>query len=1079
MSRPSIRFPVRATGTGSVWRWIKWGVIVALLAAIVILARIVQIEIDTSRLQARYLSELTRDIGFTVENGPSHSIRFPTTNGPYDTRLGYAQLPMFTDRLAQRGFAVASQARDSERMISLADQGLFIPFEEKDQAGIALRDANGATLFHTRYPQRAYESFDAVPPLVRDSLLFIEDKYLLAADQPNRNPAIDWGRFSHALIDQGARLVNRHQQTPGGSTLATQIEKFRHSTGGRTSTPPEKLRQIASASVRAYLDGPQTMPARQQILVHYLNSVPLSAKAGIGEVNGIGDGLAAWYGRDFRDVNRVLRAPVSSATLDEQALAFRQVLSLLIAQRAPSYFLQKNNEALAKLTDSYLRLLANGGVITPQLRDAALATQLTLDRSKPAPRPAVSYVDRKAVLTLRTQLMQALGLKTLYDLDRLDLTATATLDDGVQQAVSDRLADAATKDGARAAGLVGFEMLRPADDPSKIAYSFTLFERRGGENLVRVQTDSVNQPFDINSGARLNLGSTAKLRTIITYLQIVSALHTKYADQDAKTLRAELPQVDPSDALTRWAIDYLSKTSDRSLPSMLEAAVERKYSASPGETFYTGGGAQSFNNFESSDNGSILTLHRAFQHSVNLVFVRLMRDIVHYEMIQTSGPPATWLDDPAVRNRFLTQFADGESQVYMKRFYARYQGKSNDEAIQSLLQHTRKGPARIATVLRSANPDGSLAWFDTQMRAQLKNTKFQWLDDEELAKYYDKYAIDKFNLNDRGYIAGIHPLELWLLLYLRSHPDATLAQVQQASRDTRLYTYKWLFKTKYHATQDRRIRHMIELRAYDAIGKSWRALGYPFDNITPSYGAAIGASGDRPSALAYLIGLVSSDGQKLPTHSFESLDFARGTPYETRFVHAATAPQPLISPDISKVVRELLTSVVEGGTAKRLADGMTFPDGKKLDVYGKTGTGDQRFNVYAPGARLIESRKVNRSATFVFVIGNRFYGTLTAWVHEPYAARYTFTSALSVQLLKSLAPVLQPLLEDQDAPDGKLKAATGSKEMTLIDPQTGAMQQVSLASLNAAAQSGWTSTMPGFYADAGSTGAMGAMAKRK
>ncbi|RQH05420.1 transglycosylase domain-containing protein [Paraburkholderia dinghuensis] len=1044
MNRPSIRFPFRTFGVGvaSLWRWIKWGALIVLLAAAVIIARIVQIEIDTSRLQAHYLSELTRDIGFALDSGPSHNIRFPTTNGPYDVRLGYVQLPSFEQRLEARGFAIASQARDSERMIALADQGLFLPYEEKDQAGLVLRDADGATLFHTRYPQRAYESFNAVPPLVRDSLLFIEDKYLLAEDQPNRNPAIDWGRFSRALVDQGARLVNRQQQTPGGSTLATQIEKFRHSNGGRTATPPEKLRQIASASVRAYLDGPQTMPARQQILVHYLNSVPLSAKPGVGEVNGIGDGLAAWYGRDFRDVNRILREPVSAATLDEQALAFRQVLSLLIAQRAPSYFLQHDNPALAKLTDSYLRLLASGGVITPALRDAALATSLTLDRSKPQRAPA-PYVERKAVLSLRTQLMQTLGLKTLYDLDRLDLSATTTLDDDVQEAVNARLADATTKDGARQAGIVGFEMLKPADDPSKIAYSFTLFERRNGENLVRVQTDSVNQPFDINSGARLNLGSTAKLRTLITYLQIVSDLHTQYAALDTKELRAIQP--DPSDALTRWALDYLSKTHDRSLPSMLDAAVERKYSASPGETFYTGGGAQSFNNFESSDNEQILTVHRAFQHSVNLVFVRLMRDIVHYEMIQTSGPPSQWLDDPAVRKAYLTRFADGESQVYMKRFYTRYQGKSADEQLATLLQHTRKGPARIATVLRSVVPDGSQTWFDAQMRAQLKGTKFQWLDDEDLAKEYDKYAIDRFNLNDRGYISGVHPLELWLLNYLRAHPGATLDQVQHDSKDVRLYTYSWLFKTKYYATQNRRIRHMIELRAYDAIGQSWRALGYPFANITPSYGAAIGASGDRPAALAQLIGLVASDGEKLPTHSFESLEFARGTPYETRFVHAESKPQSLVSPEIVQVVRAMLTSVVEGGTAKRLADGMRFPDGRTMEVYGKTGTGDQRFNVYAPGARLIASRKVNRSATFVFVIGDRFFGTLTAWVHEPYAARYSFTSALSVQLLKSLAPVLQPLLEQRASPgDGThpdLKH--GPLKMTLIDPQTGEARDVS------------------------------------
>mgnify|MGYP003704869217 CR=1 FL=1 len=36
--------------------------------------------------------------------------------------------------------------------------------------------------------------FDTVPRVIADSLLFIEDRYLLDANQPNRNPAIDWGR---------------------------------------------------------------------------------------------------------------------------------------------------------------------------------------------------------------------------------------------------------------------------------------------------------------------------------------------------------------------------------------------------------------------------------------------------------------------------------------------------------------------------------------------------------------------------------------------------------------------------------------------------------------------------------------------------------------------------------------------------------------------------------------------------------------------------------------------------------------------------------------------------------------------
>ncbi|RQR59487.1 glycosyl transferase family 51 [Burkholderia sp. Bp9126] len=1006
MNRPLNRILPRVIGIASVWTWIKWSLLATVLIALAIVARLVQVEFETSRLQARYLSDLTRDVGYAVEAGASDHVRFPA-NGPYDERLGYAMIPGFQARLLARGFVVSKQARDSERMLALADRGLFLPYDEKDQTGLMLFDSTGAPLFSTTFPQRVYRDFDAVPRVVVDALLFIEDRYLLDPGQPNRNPAIDWGRFGRAIVDQGLHVVNRHQARPGGSTLATQIEKFRHSPDGRTATPPEKLRQIASASVRAYLNGPQTMAARRTIVVRYLNSVPLAARPHIGEITGIGDGLAAWYGRDFNDVNRILAAPATAENLDAQGEAFRQVLSLMIAQRAPSYFLNGGYPTLQRLTDSYLRLLAGGGVITPALRDAALAAQI--DRANPPAAARVqSFISRKAITSARASLLAALGLDDLYQLDQLDLQATSTLDNGVQQAVAERLASAGTREGAQAAGLYGYEMLAPKDDPSHLTYSFTLYERRNGANVLRVQTDSVNQPFDVNRGGRINLGSTAKLRTLITYLQIVSELHARYGAMSNAALARQRP--DPLDNLSRWALDYLSHTRDRSLQAMLDAAVERKYSASP-DVFYTGGGAQVFSNFEKSDNHRILTLHQAFEHSVNLVFVRLMRDIVHYEMIRTSGPSTSWLGDPAQRRQYLQQFVDGESQVYVKRFYTRYAGKPADDALALMLKDVRKSPPKLATVLRSVAPNESLAWFSAQMRAQLKGTPAATIDDDDLAALYAKYAIDRFNLNDRGYIASVHPLALWTLNYLRAHPDAKLADVQRDSRDARFYTYSWLYKTRYHGTQDRRIRRMVEVRAYAAISKSWRELGYPFAEVTPSYAAAIGASGDQPDALAKLIGLIANGGAKAPTETISRLDFAKGTPYETHFVRAAAQPQPTLSPEIVGVVHELLRDVVQSGTARRLAGGMTLPSGKTLEVVGKTGTGDQRFNVYARGARLIESRKVNRSGTFVFVLGDRFFGVLTAVAHEPYAARYDFTSAMAVQLLKSMAPALAPLIE--------------------------------------------------------------------
>ena len=111
------------------------------------------------------------------------------------------------------------------------------------------------------------------------------------------------------------------------------------------------------------------------------------------------------------------------------------------------------------------------------------------------------------------------------------------------------------------------------------------------------------------------------------------------------------------------------------------------------------------------------------------------------------------------------------------------------------------------------------------------------------------------------------------------------------------------------------------------------------------------------------------------------------------------------------MVRRGLIGVVENGTAKRLKGTLVRRDGSVVEIGGKTGTGDHRFDTYGRGGQLISSRVVNRSATLVFLIGERYFGTMMAYVHEPYAANYKFTSAMPAQLLKVLTPVLLPLVD--------------------------------------------------------------------
>jgi membrane peptidoglycan carboxypeptidase len=1003
---------------GNVSRFVVVGGVLALAALSVD-------EVRSSRWQAQHLAALGREMHFAVAPGPSEAIRFPGP-GPYDERLGYRQLPALVERLKQQGFAVSAQARMSPRMIELADEGLFPPYREKSQAGLDLEDCRARSLYRALHPERVYDRFESVPPLLVQSLLFIENRELLDAEYGTRNPAVEWDRFGRAVFDQALRHVDPGRATPGGSTLATQIEKYRHSPEGRTDSGREKLRQMASASVRAYLDGEDTLPRRRQIVLDYLNTVPLSAKAGYGEVNGLGDGLWVWYGRDFDAVNRLLAGGITETEYDprpqrralafrqgwlsEQARAYKQALSLMIAQRRPSYYLAEGGEAaLAELTDSHLRVMADAGVIPYALRDAALP--LALKRRPPAqPERVASFVDRKASTVLRTRLQALLGVPRSYDLDRFDLVARSTMDGEVQHAATRLLRSLREPQGARDAGLYGFRLLGEADDTSRITVSFTLYERGENANLLRVQTDNVDQPFDLNDGARLDLGSTSKLRTLVTYLELVARLHEKWHALDARSLAA-LP-VHRNDVLAAWARDHLRQAADRGLQAMLDAAMLRSYSANPDEGFFTGGGLHRFENFDPEDDGRTMTLREALTRSVNLVFVRLMRDIVMHVAAQDPAARSALQADAGApeRREYLARFADREGSEFTTRFFRRHQGRSESEAVELLLQDRPATPARLAAVFFEFEPHGDEQALAAFLRRHLGSLP---LADAALHALHERHRPDRTSRAERAHVIAVHPLELWVAGALHRRPQASLGEVLASGRRERQEVYEWLLRTPQREAQDSRIRNLIEQDAFVEIHRMWRRLGYPFDALTPSYASALGASGDRPAALAELMGILVNRGMRMPTRRIASLRFAPGTPYETRLDPRHAAGERVMPAEVADTVRAAAVGVVEEGTAKRLQGVFRRRDGGVVPVGGKTGTGDHRFEVHGPGGQVVSSRVVNRTATLAFFVGDRYFGTMMAYVGEPYAADYKFTSALPTQLLKALSPVLLPLLEDE------------------------------------------------------------------
>ena len=1000
MDRSSVLTPRLPARAGARWRELPLRPLGGLLL-LGLLVGAAAAELRSSAGQAWLFSRVAGEAAYEAAPGPSPAIRFGA-DGPYDRRLGYARIGEFVERLGPRGFRVVAQARWSPRMLALVDLGLPPLYRERVQAGLVVADQGGAALFQAAWPRRVYTSLSAVPPLVVDTLLFIENREVLDPLAPRRNPAVEWDRLALAVAGRlgvgGASL--------GGSTLATQIEKYRHSPDGLTDSPGEKLRQMTAASLRAYREGPDTRDARHRIVVDYLNTVPLAAVPGEGEIFGLGDGLLGWFGRDLGEQSLVLSGSRASAA--ERGDAYRHVLALLVSVRRPTDLLARDRDALERIVDRYLVALRAEGVIEPELFAAATAARLRF-RGDGVPRSATDYVLDKATLTVRADLAHALGL-TVYDLDRLDLAVDTTLDGEVQRRVTERLLELSRPENAAAAGLLGPRLLAGRADTRELVTSFSLYERTGDANLLRVQVDTLAQPFNVSEGIRLDLGSTAKLRTLVHYLTLVARLHERYAGLAPEQIRALAPSA--RDAIGHFVVEAMAADPELRLDALLDLALERSYSASSGERFFTGGGSHRFQNFDARHEGRRMTLRAAFRDSVNLPFVRLMRDVVDHEIAAGVPDADAVLADAShpARRAYLERFAERTSRERLASLHARYAGLDREARLARLAGSIPRPTAtRLAVAFRSVRPEADAAALSAFLA---EHAPGRGADAARAADLHERYPRERFSLVDRAYLARLHPLELWLATALEAQPELSLADVLAISGPAREEGSGWLFRTRHKRAQDRAIRIELEREAFEAIYVDWRAAGYPFAGLVPSLATAIGTSGDRPSALSELLGILLSDGFRLPSRRLGELRFAEGTPYETRLAPAAGSAARVLPREVALAVRALLFDVVEHGTALRARNAFRAADGTPLPVRvgGKTGTGDNRDKRFAPGGHLVASRARSRTATFAFVIDDRFFGVITTHVLGEESASHSFTSSLPAQIFKVLAPELRPLV---------------------------------------------------------------------
>lgn len=956
-------------------------------------------ELRTSTLEAWLLSHYAARLSYEVLPGPSSSIVFPHS-GPTDERRGYSRIPLFQSRLEAQGYHVVKQARVSPELAQLMNWGVSPPYRELAEAGLMIRGSTGSTLYKSVHTDRLFEKFENIPPLLVRTLLFLENRKLEDPSSPHSNPAIEWGRLAKAGFLYAGSKLGLPFPVQGGSTLATQLEKFRYFPQGRTHSVADKLRQMVGASLKAYREGSDTRSWRRKIIVDYLDSIPLAAAPGYGEINGLGEGLFTFFGLRLPDVSDAL---ASDGLTSAKVHAFKHVLALLVALPAPATYLVEDHAALEDRVNQFVWLLAKAGVIDKQFAQALQNASLRFLPSAPIS-TSQSFTRERAPHAIRATLMQLLGVPDLYDLGRLHLEVETTIHGALQDEVTRFLARLADPDFIAAHGL-DQERLLSQGDPSKVVYSLLLFERTREGNLLRVGADTLKTPFDINKSAKLELGSTAKLRTLAHYLELAAMLYREFSPLDAES-RARRAR-DARDPISQWAADILKREKDLALDDFLQQALERRYSASPYEGFFTGGGMHSFENFDPQDNGRIVSVREAFQRSINLAFIRLMRDLVRFHKARLPYDAEAMLSNPdhPERRRLLQLAADEESKDILFRTYQGYRGLSRDAIVSRLLGSWAKSDRHLAILF--------FAWHqgtdDRDLAAWLKERQ-ENVPPEQVGRLWRAYGNPTLNLSDYGYLLSRHPLEVWCAGELMQNPKVSWNELLGRSVDARQVISAWLFQKRHRREQDLRLRIQIEKEAFVRMAPYWQRLDFPFKHLVPSYATAIGASSDRPAALAELMGIILNDGVRRPTLSLKKLHFARGTPYETLFEPIGDSGEKVMEPAVARAVRTLLADVVEVGTARRVRGAFVRPDGTAAVVGGKTGSGDNRFKTFNRGGQVLSSRAVNRTATFVFYIGERYFGVLTAFVPGREASGYRFTSALPVTVLKLLAPSIDARL---------------------------------------------------------------------
>ena len=935
------------------------------------------------RVQARLLAALNERLSFSLVPGPSARFVAPR-HGPYDDRLGYVQLPEWTARLEREGFAVREQAR------ALADprprwprSASRRPTTRRPARGLSVLDRSGsAGVPGDASPPRGYAALRRHPAArARDAAVRREPR---AARTRSRaaTPPIEWDRFARAaLLQLGGR--RRRRPRPGRQHARhadREVPPFARAAARRG--PLEKLRQIGSASLRAYRDGEDTRAARRAILLDYLNSLPLAAAAGRGEVLGLAAGLEAWYGADFDRTNELLAAPVDArdrggsrragGRLSPGALAAaRDAPPERLPARAPRGARRAGRPPPAPASPSE-------GVIPVALRDAALARAPAARRR----RPRSCSRDAGPAEPVRRWLVGALALPDYYALDRLDLSVTSTLD-GDLQAAGRSAASRRSRDPAvvAAAGLRAKGLLESAD-PARVIYSFALYERVGRHE------PAARAGRQLRRRARRERRREARPRLD---RQAARARELPRGDRRASTQklagseprRARGAAANGPDPLTRFVAETLAAKPDDDLDATARGRARAPLLGEPLAGLLHRRRPpllpQLRQGRRAQDPVGAHGLPRLGEPALRAADARRRR----LQMARLPGNPAAMLQRPQATRAARSGCAARRRRrpaPSSRASTARTPARAPRPRSTAGCARAHPTPRRLAVALRSVFPERSFEDFAAALRALPAGAA---LGEPDLRAMYGKYGRERFSLADRAFLARMHPLELWLMEWQREHPAGTLrGRVGRERRRARHRLHLAVPDAQprrpgpapAHAARARRLRaHPPRVEEARLPVRDARALRRHRDRQLGRPPLGAGRADGHHRGRRHAAADRARDGAALR---------APARPTRRRSRRRPRPREQVLRPEVARALRER--------AARRGRERHRPPRERRLratPLGGKTGTGDHQKKRVDRWANVIDSEYVSRTATFVFFAGDRFHGVITAHVAGPESAR--------------------------------------------------------------------------------------------